>query len=263
MERTSVIRVAVIDDEPLARSGVVARLAAHADMEVVGEYADGASALQGLRAHAPDLAFVDVQMPGMTGLEVLAALPAEQRPMAILLTAYDNFAVRAFELHAVDYLLKPIDDDRFAEALDRAREAHAFRHRGSAHAGSRAAGPEPARSAYLSRFAVRIGRRVGFVDIAEVEWIEADGDYATLHAGAGAHLLRESLSRLSRQLDPAHFIRVHRSTIVRIDRIAELQPLSNRDALLRLRDGTPLRASRTYIGPLLERLKGLDGAVRY
>src|SRR5688500_13524754 len=185
MERASVITVAVIDDEPLARSGVVARLAAHADMEVVGEYADGASALQGLRAHAPDLAFVDVQMPGMTGLEVLAALPAEQRPMAILLTAYDNFAVRAFELHAVDYLLKPIDDDRFAEALDRAREAHAFRHRGSAHAGGHAAGPEPARSAYLSRFAVRIGRRVGFVDIAEVEWIEADGDYATLHAGAG------------------------------------------------------------------------------
>lgn len=256
------IRVAVIDDEPLARSGVIARLAAHADVALVGEYGDGASALEGLRADMPDLAFVDVQMPGMTGLDVLAALPADKRPLAILLTAYDNFAVRAFELHAIDYLLKPIDDDRFAEALERARQAFAFRRHESAIADA-AAGPERPRAAYLTRFVVRIGRRVAFVDAADVEWIEADGDYATLHAGAGAHLLRESLSRLSRQLDPAHFIRVHRSTIVRIDRVAELQPLSNRDALLRLRDGTPLRASRTYIGPLLERLKGLGDAVRY
>lgn len=256
------IRVAVIDDEPLARSGVIARLAAHADVALVGEYGDGASALEGLRANTPDLAFVDVQMPGMTGLDVLAALPADKRPLAILLTAYDNFAVRAFELHAIDYLLKPIDDDRFAEALERARQAIAFRRHEPAivHA---ATGPERSQAAYLTRFVVRIGRRVAFVDAADVEWIEADGDYATLHAGAGAHLLRESLSRLSRQLDPAHFIRVHRSAIVRIDRVAELQPLSNRDALLRLRDGTPLRASRTYVGPLLERLKGLGDAVRY
>src|SRR5688500_11315867 len=108
------IRVAVIDDEPLARSGVIARLAAHADIALAGEYGDGASALEGLRADTPDLVFVDVQMPGMTGLDVLAALPADKRPLAILLTAYDNFALRAFELHAVDYLLKPIDDDRFA-----------------------------------------------------------------------------------------------------------------------------------------------------
>ena len=256
------IRIAVIDDEPLARSGVIARLAAHDDIALAGEYGDGASALEGLRADMPDLAFVDVQMPGMTGLDVLAALPADKRPLAILLTAYDNFAVRAFELHAIDYLLKPIDDDRFAEALERARQALAFRRRESAIADA-AAAPERPRAAYLTRFVVRIGRRVAFVDAADVEWIEADGDYATLHAGAGAHLLRESLSRLSRQLDPAHFIRVHRSTIVRIDRVAELQPLSNRDALLRLRDGTPLRASRTYIGPLLERLKGLGDAVRY
>lgn len=251
------IRVAVIDDEPLARSGVIARLAAHADIALVGEYGDGASALAGLRTQAPDLVFIDVQMPDMSGLDVLAALPAATRPMAVLLTAYDNFAVRAFELHATDYLLKPIDDDRFVEALDRARQVYAYRRSESA-----AVPPGDKRPAYLTRFVVRIGRRVAFVDAAQVEWIEADGDYATLHAGASAHLLRESLSRLSRQLDPAHYIRVHRSTIVRIDRIAELQPLSNRDALLRLRDGTPLRASRTYIEPLLERLKGLGDAIR-
>lgn len=252
------IRVAVIDDEPLARSGVIARLAAHTDIALVGEYGDGASALAGLRTQAPDLVFIDVQMPGMSGLDVLAALPPATRPMAILLTAYDNFAVRAFELHAVDYLLKPIDDDRFVEALDRARQAHAYRRSESAAVPP---GDKHERSAYLTRFVVRIGRKVAFVDAAQVEWIEADGDYATLHAGTSAHLLRESLSRLSRQLDPTHYIRVHRSTIVRIDRIAELQPLSNRDALLRLRDGTPLRASRTYIEPLLERLKGLRDTV--
>lgn len=250
------IRVAVIDDEPLARSGVIARLAAHADIALVGEYGDGDTALAGLRSETPDLVFIDVQMPGMNGLEVLDALSPAQRPMAILLTAYENFAVRAFELHAVDYLLKPIDDERFAEALDRARQAQFHRSHSAPPVQS---GDGRDRSAYPARFMVRVGRRTAFVAAADVEWIEADGDYVTLHAGSDAHLLRESLARLSRQLDPAHFIRVHRSTIVRIDRIAELQPLSNRDALLRLHDGTPLRASRTYIEPLLARLTGHHG----
>ena len=251
------IRVAVIDDEPLARSGVIVRLARQADVAVVGEYGDGAAALSGLRELRPDLVFIDVRMPGLSGLDVLAALPAHERPMAILLTAYESFAVRAFELRAVDYLLKPIDDERFAEALDRARQALAWRT--SMPTASAATEPNPP-SRWLTRFCVRVGRKVVYLAASEVEWIEADGDYATLHAGDKTHLLRESLQRLCERLDPALFMRVHRSAIVRIDCVTELQPLANRDAMLRLRSGTPLRASRTYIEPLLGRLRGEPAA---
>jgi len=251
------IRVAVVDDEPLARSGVIARLAAYADDVVVAsEYADGPAALAGLAAQPPDLVFIDVQMPGMNGLDVLAGLPAASRPLAILLTAHDSFAVRAFELNAIDYLLKPVDDERFIEALDRARQAlarRALEHAGMA--GDRARSGAGALQ-WLTRFGIRIGRREVFVDVNDVEWIQADGDYATLHVGERVHLLRESLQSLATQLDPARFVRVHRSTIVRVDRVAELQPLANRDAMLRLHDGTPLRASRTYIDLLLARLRG-------
>lgn len=245
------IRVAVIDDEPLARSGVLARLAAHPDIAVVGEYADGHAALDGLRASAPDVAFIDVQMPGPSGIEVLEALPDAQRPIAILLTAHDRFAVRAFALRAVDYLLKPVDDERFREALDRAREAHAWR-----RAAGQGALPPPSANALPVRFEVRVGRRVRFVDAECVEWIEADGDYVRLHVEGQAHLLRESLGRLAERLDPRRFVRVHRSAIVRADCVAELQPLANRDAVLRLRDGTPVRASRTHVESLIRLLRG-------
>ena len=243
------MRVAIVDDEPLARNGVATRLAAHADVEIVGEFGDGVAALAGIRALAPDVAFVDVQMPRMSGIDLLASLAPHERPMAILLTAHDEFAVRAFACNAIDYLLKPVDDDRFAEALDRARAALPYR--GRAVATSTAAAP----AAWLTRFEVRVGRRVAFVDAHDVTRIEADGDYAVLHVGERRFLVRESLQRLALALDPARFVRVHRSTIVRVDRVADLQPLSNRDALLRLADGTPVRASRTYIAALLDALR--------
>jgi two-component system LytT family response regulator len=255
------IRVVVVDDEPLARRGVQVRLAAHADVALVGEYGDGAAAAAGIAADRPDLVFIDVQMPGMNGLEVLASLPAARRPLAILLTAYESFAVRAFELQAIDYLLKPIADDRFAEALDRARQAYAQRCRASTAGSDSPADGDAARPTYPARFAVRVGRWVAFVNAVDVTWIAADGDYATLYCGDSKYLLRQSLNQLSRELDPAQFIRVHRSTIVRLDHVAELRPLPNRDALLRLRDGALVRASRTYIEPLCERLRGRDGAV--
>jgi two-component system LytT family response regulator len=244
------MRIAVVDDEPLARTGVITRLAEHADVALAGEYDDGASALAGLRAVRPDVVFIDVQMPDMSGIDVLAALAPDERPMAVLLTAYDHFALRAFEFNAIDYLLKPIDDERFAEALDRARAALPYRRRVPAETL-----PElPA--AWVTRFEVRVGRRVVFVDATDVTHIEADGDYAVLHAEGRTFLLRESLQRLSQKLDPMRFVRVHRSTIVRVDQVADLQPLSNRDALLRLRDGTPVRASRTFVAPLMDVLRG-------
>lgn len=231
------IRVAVVDDEPLARRGVLARLRAMRDMRVVAECADG-HALASLRRRDVDVAIVDVHMPGLGGLDGFAAIPPGERPLMVLLTAHDSFAVRAFELDAVDYLLKPIDDERFIEAMGRVR---------------RMLGRE-ARRGSVERFVIRIGARQCFVDVDEIAWIEADGDYAALHACGQRYLLRESLHELSGRLDPLRFLRVHRSAIVRIDQIAELAPRSNRDAILRLYDGSTLRASRTYMDALLAAL---------
>ncbi|UPG94158.1 LytR/AlgR family response regulator transcription factor [Luteibacter aegosomatissinici] len=231
------IRVAVVDDEPLARSGVLARLRAEHDVHVVDECADGYG-LAALRRDRVDVAIIDVQMPGLNGLDGLAAIPRAERPLAVLLTAHDTFAIRAFELEAVDYLLKPIDDERFSEALDRVR-----RKLGS-----------DTRPALAEHFAIRVGTRLSFVEVGAVTWIEADGDYAALHANGQRHLLRESLQELARKLDPVRFQRVHRSAIVRVDQVAEMLPRPNRDAVLRLRDGTTLRASRTYIDALMAAL---------
>ena len=243
------IRVVIIDDEPLARLAVKVRLARRDAFELVGEFGDGASAYEGIVALKPDLVFVDVEMPGKSGLDVLAALPPEQRPMAILLTAYDSFAMQAFELAALDYLLKPVDDERFDEALDRAQQAFPYR----GHARAAALVSPKART-----FSVRVGSRTVLVPVAEVERIEADGDYASLHANGKTWLVRERLHNLAMQLDPRQFHRVHRSSIVRLDMIAELRSLTNRDAMLRLRDGSVLRASRSYMPALTEALQHLD-----
>lgn len=234
------LRVLIADDEPLARGGVRARLAGHADVALVGECTDGLSALAAVRTLAPDLLFLDVRMPGLSGLDVLEALPPERRPLTVLLTAYEQFALRAFELRALDYLLKPIDEERFADALDRARRTLAWQ-RGETRAGT---------TGHATRFRVRLGHRVRWVQADEIDWIEAQGDYAGLHVGEQLHLLREPLQRLAGRLDPTKFVRIHRSAIVRLDRVAEMQALSNRDHLLRLRDGAVLRASRTYVDAL-------------
>lgn len=247
------ITVAIVDDEPLARLALKTRLARRPGFELVAEYGDGDTAVQGLAAQPPDLVFVDVEMPGRSGLEVLRALPVDSRPMAILVTAHDSFALQAFDLAALDYLLKPVDDDRFDEALDRARRAFPWRRQSDA--------PVLAPVPWTRTFTVRAGTRTVVVRTADVERIEADGDYATLHAGGKTYLVREPLHLLAMQLDPLQFQRVHRSAIVRIDMVVELRALTNRDALLRLRDGSLLRASRTYMPALLEALERHDRQV--
>lgn len=242
------IRVAIIDDEPLARLAVRVRLEQRREFAIVAEFGDGDAAAAGLPALRPDLVFLDVDMPGRSGLEVLAGLPPGERPMAILLTAYDNFAVQAFALAALDYLLKPVDDDRFDEALERAVRTYAYLR--PAHGAGEPALPEPPRS-----FTVRAGTRTVLVNSEDIDWIEADGDYATLHVADKAYLLRERLHVLASQLDPLHFQRVHRSAIVRLDRVSELRSLTNRDAMLRLRDGAAMRVSRTYMPALTSALR--------
>jgi two-component system LytT family response regulator len=224
------LRVVVADDEAPARSGIKARLASHADVQVVAECRDAEETIAAIREHRPDLLFLDIQMPGASGFDALEQLADDEHPLIIFLTAHDQYALRAFDVHAVDYLLKPIDDRRFAEALDHARLMRTAR----------------ATTQYAQRFATRRGGEIVFVAAADVDWIEGCGDYAALHTAKRTHLLRETLQQLERRLDPAQFVRIHRSTIVRLDRIRAFKTLTNRDGVARLRDGTELRVSRTY-----------------
>ncbi|MFC4528152.1 response regulator transcription factor [Dyella halodurans] len=236
------MRVLVVDDEPLARRGIIARLAREQDMAVVGEAADGASAVSAMNELKPDLVFIDIAMPALDGLSAVAMLPWEHRPIVIFVSAFDQFAIQAFQVRALDYLLKPIDDDRFAESVARAKEAWLAR------------SPMRTTPAPPSRLTVRVGTREEVVDMDDVDWIEADGDYATLHLGPRQFLLREALHKLASRLDPGQFVRIHRSTIVRVSRVAQIQALTNRDAMIRLTDGTALRVSRTYTQALRQAL---------
>jgi len=236
------MRILVVDDEPLARRGVTKRLSLCGDVELVGEAANGRAALQGIQELRPDVVFMDIQMPGTNGLDVVRAMKPAERPLIIFLSAYDRFALNAFEVCALDYLLKPIHEERFAEALQRARDMLALRR-------EREQGVRPPvedGAAWPARFTVRAGRKDLVIAAEDVEWVEATGDYAGLHVRGEVYLLRERVHRLIEQLDPRQFVRIHRSTLVRINRIAEIQALTNRDSLLKLMDGTVLRVSRTY-----------------
>jgi two-component system, LytTR family, response regulator len=253
------MRALIVDDEPLARTALLRLLKRDTDIAIVAECGDGESAVKSIRQMKPDVVFLDVQMPEMDGFELLEHLPQDERPAVIFLTAFDQYALRAFEVHAVDYLLKPIDDVRFNEALERVQRVlqmerdTTLSERLESLLSDLHARKGPGVS---QRFAIRNGRRVFFVNANEVEWIEAQGDYAALHVSGKTHLLREPLHLLERRLDAASFVRIHRSTIVRLDRIAEMQALANRDCLLRLKDGTTLRVSRSYSDRLQEALSG-------
>jgi two-component system LytT family response regulator len=234
-----------VDDEPLARRGVLLRLRKFEDVEIVGECADGSSAVEKILELSPDVVFLDVQMPGMDGFEVLRTLPPENMPDVIFLTAHEQHALQAFEVNALDYLLKPVDDERFAAALDRARC------RVDSSTKTRAAerilemlGHNS--SKYATRFAVRSGSRIQIVLVEDIEWIGAAGDYAELHVRGRTHLLRETMSALEQKLDPERFIRIHRSRIVRSASMLELRGIDNREYIVKLHDGSEHRSSRTY-----------------
>ena len=236
------MRVLIVDDEPMACRGVAARLAKVADVEIVGECGDGLSAVDRILALAPDLVFLDVQMPGMDGFDVLRALPRERLPNVVFVTAYEDHAIQAFDFHAVDYVLKPIDDDRFATAMERARRRH--------HAAGLLALLDRHGTGYASRFAVRTGSRIEVVLADDVDWIARSGDYAELHTRARTHLLRETMGSLEQRLDPAAFLRIHRSRIVRAACIRELRSIDNGEYLVTLSDGSAHRSSRTFVDRL-------------
>jgi two-component system LytT family response regulator len=252
------MRVLVVDDEPLARLGVCARLNRYEDVSIVGECASVSEAARLIEIEKPDLMFLDIQMPGGSGVQLLRSLAAHQMPSTIFLTAHAEYALDAFGVEALDYLLKPIDDVRFLAALHRARRLIELRQLQHLPNGS---GDSPATSSgsgdlpFLRCFTVRRGNEISLVPAGEVDWIEGLGDYAGLHVAKRVHLIRESLSSLSSRLDPEQFQRVHRSAIVRMERVRQMRTLRNRDLTITLQDGTSLRASRTYSATLQRALQ--------
>lgn len=249
------IRALLVDDESLAREMIREMLNDDPDVEIIGECVNGHEAVEFIETETPDLIFLDVQMPELGGFEVLEKIPKERMPHVIFVTAYDQYAVRAFEVHALDYLLKPFDRERFQAAWQRAkaqiiREKNgALDQRIIALLEELKAGPK-----YLERLVIKSGGRVFFLDTEDIDWIEAEGNYVSVHTGKKSHLLRETISSLEAQLDPKKFIRIHRSSIVKIDRIQELQPWFHGEYKIILHDGTQLTLSRNYRENLHEAL---------
>jgi two-component system LytT family response regulator len=254
---TELIRALVVDDDPLSRKRIRAFLEREDDVEVVGECADGAEAIPRIRQERPDLVFLDVQMPGVDGFGVVEAIGADRMPVTVFASAYVEFALRAFEAYALDYLLKPFDEERFARTLARARQATRARRPAS--------DPRldalvqflqaPSRPEYPQLLAVKSGDQYRFVEVADIDWIEADGNYIRLHMGKESRLVHKTLAEMEeRLLDPARFLRIHRSTIVNLSRIATVEPLFNRELSVALKDGTKLVCSRRYRPGLQERV---------
>lgn len=247
------IRALIVDDEPLARQRLRALLESEPDLEIIGESADGQEAVAAIREHEPDLVFLDVQMPKLDGFRVLEAVGPDRMPVTIFVTAYDRYALQAFEVHALDYLLKPFDRKRFQKAMRRARaqlqseQSPAVDPRLLALAEGVKSGRKP-----QERLVIKAGGRVFFLKIDEIDWLEAAGNYVRVHCGGEAHLLRETMSGLEVRLDPNKFLRIHRSTMVNIERIQELQPWFHGDYVVLLRDGTQLTLSRSYRQKLQE-----------
>lgn len=239
------MRTLIVDDEPLARRGIAERLKRFESVEVVGECGDGVSAVAKILELSPDMVFLDVQMPGMDGFEVLQALPRESLPNVIFVTAYEQHALRAFEVHALDYLLKPLDDDRFSEAVQRAQRLLGSGPKAPA-IGKLLQLLEQRPDSYATRLAVRKGSLTQVVPVQDILWVAAADDYVELHGEGGSYLLREAISMLERRLDPARFIRIHRSRIVQTACIRELRNIENREYLVKLSDGSEHRSSRSY-----------------
>jgi len=249
------LRVLIVDDEPWARRRVVSLLGNESDVEIVGEAGSGEEAVAGILELQPDLVFLDIQMDGMDGFDVIDVVGVDRMPMVVFATAFDNYAVRAFETHAVDYLLKPMERDRLLEALDRARrEIGRDRNEPAQQLGALIAELRT-RSGYLKRIGVSSAGRISIVQVAEVSWFEAAGNYVKLHVGDREHLTRQTMKELQSRLDPEQFVRVHRSSIVNLDRVRELQPWFRGEQVLILDNDTRVTVGRRYRDELIRLLR--------
>jgi two-component system LytT family response regulator len=235
------MRVLIVDDEPLARRGVRARLAAIQEVEIAGECASGRDAIAAIERDQPDVVMLDVQMPEVDGFGVIDAVGPDRMPLTIFVTAFDAHAIRAFDANALDYLLKPIDDERFRVAIERARTRLAESGAGRARRLEGALSAAPDR-----RLVLRDGSRVLLVDPGDVDWLGADGDYVRVHVQGRSHLLRHTMAAMEARLDATRFARVHRSAIVNLSRVSEIRRRGDRDYQLVLTDGTKLKLGRTY-----------------
>lgn len=241
------IRAIIVDDEPLARVRIADLLNATDDIDVIAQCANGEEAIKTIEEMQPDMLFLDVQMPEVDGFDVLQAIGYGQVPVVIFVTAYDQFALRAFEAHAFDYLLKPFDDERFEAVLARARERIGKRRDGDVDRRLLALLKEArVDRGYLQRLVVPSGQRSVFIRTEQIDWIEAERNYVRLHVGDRSYLLRENVSRIASSLDPAMFCQIHRSTIVNVDRIQAVESLSHAEYVVILHDGTTLTSGRKY-----------------
>ena len=247
------IRTIIVDDEPLARDRVKRFLRDEPDIAIVGEYGNGADAVRAIQNEKPDLIFLDIQMPEKNGFEVVKSLNSTTLPTIIFVTAYDQYALQAFDVHAIDYLLKPFNRERLHRAVSRARQNVAHKSLGNLdeRLSSLLAGLKSEKK-YLERLVVKSVGRVFFLKTDEIDWIEAAGNYVKLHVGRESHMIRETMNGIETKLDPNKFLRIHRSTVVHIDRIKELHPMFSGDYSVILRTGTELALSRNYREHFLE-----------
>ena len=241
------IRTLIVDDEPLARERVMRFLRDESDIAIIGECGDGNEAIKIIRQQKPDLVFLDIQMPEKNGFEVIKSIDAKSVPAIIFVTAYDQYALQAFDVHALDYLLKPFNRERLHRAVKRALENIENRNRGNLDDRLTSLIADlKAEKKYLERLVVKSVGRVFFLKTDEIDWIEASGNYLKLHVGRESHLIRETMNGIEAKLNPDKFLRIHRSTVVNIDRIKELHPMFSGDYAVILRNGTELTLSRNY-----------------
>jgi len=260
---TNILRTIIVDDEPLARRGLNIRLSEHKEIEIVAECVNGREALTAIEEYAPDLMFLDIQMPGMDGFDVIHAMQADDAPLVVFVTAFDQYAIDAFKVHAVDYILKPIDDERLSEALDRVQQKASERNALSdkqtlltvigditgnkpSNLEDAIAASEEAKQQYSETIAIKDAGNVTIIKTKEVDWIDAAGDYMCLHVGGTIHVMRTTMKKLDALLDPKIFQRVHRSTIVNINRIRQVCSHINGEHHLLLDNGSRLKMSRSY-----------------
>lgn len=247
------INTLIVDDEPLARDRVKRFLRDEHDINIIGECGNGREAVAAIKDKKPDLVFLDIQMPEKNGFEVVKSLDAKSMPSVIFVTAYDQYALQAFDVHALDYLLKPFNRERLHKAVSHARDQIETKRMGNLdeRLASLIADLRSEKK-YLERLVVKSVGRVFFLKVDEIDWIEAAGNYVKLHAGREAHMIRETMNGIEAKLDPDKFLRIHRSTVVHIDRIKELHPMFSGDYAVILRNGTELALSRNYRERLLE-----------
>jgi two-component system LytT family response regulator len=255
------IRALIVDDEPIARLGVRQYLEDEPDIQVIGECGSGLEAVAAIFDQKPDLVFLDVQMPELDGFGVIEAVGAERMPCVIFVTAYDRYTLRAFEVQALDYLLKPFERERFRQTVERARRQIQQRQAGRLNRRllSLLEGLQ-GKPRFLERIVIKSSGRIFFLDVGEIDWIEAADNYVRLHASGKDHLLHETLSGLEQKLDPTKFIRIHRSRMVNVSRIAEFQPLFHGEYTVILKDGTELTTGRSFRERLREMLENRVGA---